>query len=811
MPQPAPQSVNPQATSDLTGTTVGRFAIRARLGAGGMGEVYRADDTRLKRQVALKRIAPRLQADEVYRKRFLREAQVASGLSNQHIAGIYDVFETDSEMFVVMEYVEGETLRQWLARPLAVDQFLGIGVQCATALVAAHARGIAHLDIKPENIMLSSTGQVKILDFGVAKQLPRLDDAATMETLGGQGASGADSGGGTPAYMAPEVLLGKPADQRADIFSLGVVFYEALSGSHPFRGTGVLATSNRILHESPAPLRQANPKAPAELERIVTKMLAKDPAERYATAADLLVDLRAVQRAVKHPALAPAVPIAGAPPRLRLGTWGWAGIAGIAFAVILLALNMRGWRDRLLGHPAAARIESIAVLPLENLSHDPEQDYFADGMTDALITELSSVGALRVVSRTSAMAYRGTHKPLPQIARDLNVDAVIEGSVLRSGDHVRISAELIQASTDHSLWAKSYERELKDVLALQSELARTITQEINVKLTPAERTRLTTGRRPVNPQAYEAYLKGRYYWNKRTEEGFRTGIEYFNQAIAKDPTYAPPYAGLADSYASLVTYHVLSPQEAMPRARAAATKALEMDDQLAEAHASMARIEMHSFELASAEAEFKRAIELNPGYATAHHWLALYLAAMSRPDEAQREIQLARDLDPLSLIINANVGWCHYLARQYDQTIRDAEKTLELDSGFAVAHEYLAQAYLEKGEYERAVSEFRKLTDLSQRNPSYLAELGNACGVAGRRKEARDALRELMARSKQTYVSPYDVALIYAGMDKKNEAILWLEKAYADRDSRLLNLNAHPRFDALRPEARFQELLGRVG
>ncbi len=590
------------ARDDLTGTRIGRYAIRSRLGAGGMGEVYLADDTQLKRSVALKRLAPQLRTDPRYHQRFLKEAERVSALKHPHIADIYDVLEEKGELFLVMEHVKGGTLRHRLQTSLNSEEFLVLAVQCAEALAAAHEKGIVHGDIKPENIMLTAAGQVKILDFGVAKRLPLLDQSGPTQTV--ERKTGSISG--TPAYMAPEVLLDKDPDGRADIFSLGVVFYEMLSGKHPFLVDSFTGTTDRILHGVPPPLRQANPNVPATVECITGRMLAKDPAARYASAADLVADLRALRSGGSLATQKPT-PLLWRLPRGRALLLAAAAVA--ALLALLVAFNAL---ERLRDRAGRGRIESLAVLPFENLSGNPEQDYFADGMTEALITNLAKIGAVRAISRTSAMQYKGARKPLPKIARELNVDAVVEGTVLRSDGRVRITAELVNAHTDRNLWAESYERDLRNVLALQSELAGAIAHEVQIKLTPQEQARLWNAR-PVSSEVYDAYLQGRYYWNKRSEEGLKKAIKYFQQATDKDPNYALAYAGLADCYGALQTYSNLPPKEGMPKARAAAMRALELDGRLAEAHTSLANIsQRYDWNWSEAEREYRRAIETQP-------------------------------------------------------------------------------------------------------------------------------------------------------------------------------------------------------
>ncbi|HUU15503.1 MAG TPA: tetratricopeptide repeat protein, partial [Terriglobia bacterium] len=493
----------------------------------------------------------------------------------------------------------------------------------------------------------------------------------------------------------------------------------------------------------------------------------------------------------------------------------------VAVAAVLLALNVAGVRDWIVGAgsvPARRRpqgaplpkIQSIAVLPLENLSRDPEQEYFADGMTDALITNLGQIGALRVISRTTAMHFKGTKKTLPEIALELNVDAVVEGTVQRSGNHVRITAQLIQASPEKHLWADSYERDLRDVLALQGEVARAIANEVRIKVTPQEQARLARAR-PVNPEAHEAYLKGRFYWNKRTEEGLKKSIDYFQQAIEKDPNYAVAYAGLADSYSVLAEGKWSPPEECYPKARAAALKALEIDDSLAEAHVRLALIlRGYDWDWSGAEREYQRGIELNPGYATAHHWYAVFLTSMGRHAEAIAEIRKARELDPLSIRIYANVGLVLYSAREYDQALEELRKVLELDPNDLASNEWLGWVYSQKGMYEEAIAAFRRAQDLSTGGGESPLILAYGYAVAGKRGEALKILAALKNPSRRSYLPPVLVAIVYVGLGDKEEALAWLEKGYAERAASLDYLKVGPMFDPLRSDPRFQDLLRRM-
>jgi len=631
---------------------------------------------------------------------------------------------------------------------------------------------------------------------------------------------------GTLAYMSPEQARGEELDARTDLFSFGAVLYEMATGRQAFSGTTTAVIHDAILNRTPISSSRLNPELLPKIEEVISKALEKDPRLRYQSAADLRTDLQRLKRDLgsrQTEALAEVsnrgqgatvVGEAGTRRGVALQTRSlmlrtvMVSVAIIAAAAIWLSFGKL--RERFRGGPG--RIESLAVLPIDNLSRDPEQDYFADGMTEELITDLAKIGALRVISRTSVMQYKGVRKPLPEIARALNVDAVVEGSVERSGNRVRVTAQLIEAATDRNLWAESYERDLRDVLDLQSEMARAIANEIKIKLTPREQARLARSR-PVDPEAHELYLRGRYYQEKRTQEGLKRAMGYFEQAIEKDPNYALGYAALAASYIQLEDFSVLPPKEALPKARAAATKALEVDDNLAEAHAALALVLIHTYMPEGweiAEKESRRAVELNPSYASAHHWYALCLLAEGRADEAVAEIKRALELDPLSLIINTNMGSILTLARRYDQAIEQQKKTLELNPSFPSAYWPLGVAYEQKGMFKEAITEFQKAIVL-EGSPIYMAGLAHTYAAAGRRGEAQRVLEELLKLSKQSYVPFYEMAVVYAGLGEKDQALASLQMACNEQSGRLYFLKLDPRFDSLRSDPRFQGLLRCVG
>ncbi len=786
------------------GSRLGPYEILSPLGAGGMGEVYRARDTRLGREVAVKVLPAGVSSDPERLKRFEKEARSASSLNHPNIVTVYDIGESSGTSWIAMELVEGETLREMLvAGPLPMTRLLPIAAQAADGLAKAHGAGIVHRDLKPENVMVTTDGFVKILDFGLAKLTqPEVTSGATAAPT----ASGGTEPGivlGTLGYMAPEQVRGEAADPRSDIFAFGAVLYEMLTGRRAFQGASAADTLSAILRDEPEIGATQGAASPA-LEHIVRRCLEKSPQERFQSARDLAFALRESAGTSSTPQSV-SLPV----PRSRT-ILGMRLAGGLVLLAALVAVNVGGLRERLFGAGGPARIRSLAVLPLDNLSRDPEQEYFVDGMTEELIADVSQISALRVISRTSVMEYRGAKKPLPEIARALNVDALVEGSVLRSGNRVRITAQLIEAKSDRHLWAKSYERDLKDVLALQSEVARAIAREIRAKLTPQEQARLETTH-PIDPKALEAYLQGRFFLDQQSEESLQKAFDSFQKALKIEPGYAGPYAGLASYYAILPFHSQSSPAQVFPKARAAAQHAVELDENLAEAHASLAYIRAYyEWDWAAAEREFRRAIELRPSYADAHFSYSRFLAASGRPEESLAEIRRAEELDPLESSLKANTALLSYFGGRYDQALKELLELKRLEPKLPLVHWGIGLVDEQKGLYKEAIASLQQATSLSA-SLNFKSSLAHAFAVAGRRDEARAILGEMEERSRRAYVPSYFFALVHAGLEDKDRAFEWLERAYQERSTVLAYLQLDPRIANLRGDPRFSDLLRRVG
>ena len=787
----------------FVGGALGHYRIVEKIGAGGMGDVYRARDEHLARDVAVKVLSSGTLTDASARNHFHQEALALSKLNHPNIATIYDFDTQQGVDFLVMEYIPGITLSEKVAvGPLHELEVLRLGVQLAEGLAAAHDHGVIHRDLKPGNLRVISDGRLKILDFGLAKLRPLVTDSAATASL-----SETHPMAGTLPYMAPEQLLGEQIDARTDIHAAGAVLYEMATGQRPFGEVEDSQLIGAILRRPPRPPTLLNPKLSPELERIIGKCLEKESENRYQSAKELAVDLRRLALPTS-PRLAaawyPPVPHSNRRYLILAAT-----IMTILIVGGVLSWNRGGLRNLLLDHPGSPRIQSLAVLPLANLSGDASQDYFADGMTEALITNLSKIRALKVISRTSVMQYKGAKKPLPQIARELGVDGILEGSVQRSGGRVQVTAQLINGATDTHLWAESYERDLRDVLVLQSEVASTVAREIRVAITPEETQHLGSARQ-VNPDAYEAYLKGRFHWFKLSKEELDNAERYFQLALDQDPNCALAYVGLADAFMSRADTGFLAPQEPMGRAKVALTRALELDDTLADAHVSLANLKIYERDWSGAEQEFQRALELNPNNANAHFMYADYLISRLRNQDWEQEIHRALELDPMSSFFQAFYGWHLVYLGRYDEAILQIQKVVATEPDLSFAHLGLWGAFFKKGMDKEAVQEAERFFS-ALGDQEVVRALQEGYREAGYRSAMRRAADTLAARSQRSHVPAIRIARLYAHAGENERTLEWLEKADAARESPLIHLAVARDWDGLRSDPRFQDLLHRVG
>ena len=829
------------------GTVINHYRILSSLGAGGMGEVYLAEDTRLGRKVALKLLPASFVKNADRLRRFAQEARTASALNHPNIITIHDIGQSDSTHFIATEYIEGETLRVRLAagpRPQLLE-ILDIGIQVAGALAAAHQAGIVHRDIKPENVMLRPDGYVKVLDFGIAKLTDKFheQESTNMDSLDLEAPTLAvvqtESNVilGSPSYMSPEQARGQKLDARTDIFSLGVVLYEMIAGRKPFLGDTVVDIVASILNQHPEPLSAHSPEVPDRIDRVIARAMSKDKGDRYQTAREFMIALKKQKQRIEFEAgielsVTPdigsgtTVGIRDGMPTLRERTTGSITTRRVSITEQVTGTFKKPGAVALIGAAAVALVilfflfiypemratramDSLAVLPFVNESQDQDAEYLSDGITESLINNLSQSPNLKVMSRNSVFRYKGRYADAREVGHALNVQAVLSGRIVHRGDNLSISVELVDAGDNSQVWGKQYNLNMADLLAVQEDIARLVTEKLRLRMTGEQKKRLTKTH-TESTEAYQLYLRGRYHWNKRTEEGLNRGIEYFNQAIEKDPAYALAYAGLADCYALLTEYSTVPPEQSRQKAKAAAMRALEIDDTLAEAHTSLAAVHEYDWNWAEAEREYRRALELNPNYATAHHWYAIFLGGRARFDEGLREIRRAQELDPLSLIINTGAGRLLYNARRNDEAIAQLKKTLEMDPVFAEAHFQLALVYEAKRMYVEALREFELSREL-YKDPTMIGWSGRVYALMGNRDRALSVAEELKQTSKERYVSPYMLAIIYTALGDKEQAYEWLDKVYAERSYYVTWLKVDPVFDSLRADPRFIDFMRKVG
>jgi eukaryotic-like serine/threonine-protein kinase len=795
---------------------ISHYRIVEPIGAGGMAEVYLAEDEKLHRQVALKVLPSEVLWDADRLRRFKREAMAVSALNHPNILTIFEFDSVNGISVLASEYVKGKTLRDTLREGrVRISDTLDIATQVASALQTAHTAGVVHRDIKPENIMIRDDGYVKVLDFGLAKLTGNMRSRETERTHT-QAFSLPGLIMGTATYMSPEQARSASIDCRTDIFSFGVLLYEMLAGQVPFAGDTTTDIIAQIIQNDPEPPSSRNPAVSAALDRIVMKCLEKQTRDRYASASDLLADLRALPKPVFENPLAPSTESIGTETFLvepgerdqspATGGKGYKpALMGAGVVLILGLVAASYWYLSRDTQSRDTQIDSIAVLPFENQSGSADIDYLSDGMTESLINALSTLPNLSVKARNTVFRYKGAAIDEKKVGQELAVQALLIGWVTQRGDNLTLHLSLVDVATGKNLWGEQYDRKMQDLAILQREITRDVSQKLQTRLSNTDASNLTKNY-TANSEAYQQYLRGRYFWNKRTPDSIAKSIEYFDAAIAKDSGFALAYAGLADSY--VVPMNEMAPRYSMPKAKAAAMRALQIDDSLAEAHTSLARVlQFYEWNWTEAEREFKRAIELNPRYAVAHQWYGGYFASIGHREEAVEERRTALELDPLSTPVNFDLGQAFYFRREYDKALEQFRKTLELDPSFPSAILYIPLVYSQKGMHEEAIGSVRQVPESSVGT----AVLGYVLAAGGREAEARQELAELKRLRDQEYVSAVLIAYVHAGLGEKDEALAWLEKGYEERAHHMLYLKVEPRWDALRNDPRFIEVLRRVG
>jgi eukaryotic-like serine/threonine-protein kinase len=789
----------------MIGQTISHYRILEQIGAGGMGVVYKAHDSRLDRALALKFLPDELAQQPKALERFRREARAASALNHPGICTIYDIGEQDGRAFIAMEFIDGETLRSHIhGQALPLEEILKLGIEIAEALDAAHSGGIIHRDIKPANIFVTKRGQAKVLDFGLAKPVPKLlasaDAGLGDETSDFNSIVGVISG--TPSYMSPEQVRGDELDPRSDIFSLGLVLYEMATGRQAFGGGTGGAIIEAVLTRMPVSARSINPDIPPRLEAIIDKALHKDRSQRYQHAAEMLADLQRLKRDTDS---GHSDQEAGAESALISSS-------GPLSSASTSRSRTSAQQSGSFRAPRVSKIiGSVAVLPFENVSRDPDNEYLSDGIAGSLINNLATVPKLRVIAQSTVFRYKGREIDPQAVGHELNVRAVLTGRIMQSGGSLRIGAELVDVATGSRLWGAQFDRKPGDIFVIQDEISHEISEKLRLQLTKAEKKRLIR-RHTEDAEAYRLYLQGRHHWNRWTEEGFYKAIGYFQQAIEKDPSYSLAYTGIAESYVLQGWNSYLPPKDAFPKGKAAAMTALRLDPDLGEAHTPLAAaLWLHDWQWQEAQTEFKRSLELSPTYPTANHYYAECLMTMGRHEEAIARIKNSQELDPLSLIINVAIGWTFYMGRQYDKAIEHLLRTVELDPNYPMTFWILGLLYRTTGRYDLAISAGEKSVTMSGGSPLMRAALAHTYGKSGRTKEALQVLDDLTELAKNKYVAPHFFAGIHVGLGENDRAIESLEESWEEHCHWLIYLHLDPSMDDLRSDLRFQDLMRRVG
>jgi len=827
------------------GTRLSRYEIRSKIGEGGMGEVYLAEDLQLHRKVALKVLPPEVAANNDRMRRFKQEAQAAAALNHPNIAHIYEIGESGGTNFIAMEFVDGQTLRDAIFGQTDLRKLLRHLQHVAEGLAKAHAAGIVHRDLKPDNVMITRDGHAKILDFGLAKLIDtqRLSSTSSdMATAIMPQQSQPGTVLGTVGYMSPEQAQGRTTeiDHRSDIFSFGCMLYEAVTGQRAFAGADAIDTLNKIIREPTPLVSEIRSDAPADLQRIIRRCLAKDPDDRYQTIKDVAIELKELRREMEATALdktdaqdsssqpnepagvatnsqqpadstdAPSVPSTGSLSTESVVTGIKRHKVAIGLGLVVLILLAFGFAFFLPSRGTKTEIDSIAVLPFANVGGNADTEYLSDGLTESLINNLSQLRTLNVKSRSSVIRYKGKDVEPQLVGKELGVQAVLLGRMSQHGDELTLNLELVEARTGNQIWGEQYNRKLPDLILMQSDITRDVLEKLRQRLTSSEQQRATKNY-TANAEAYKLYLQGRFYCNKRTEESYQKAIDYFRQAIEKDPNYALAYTGLADCYSFLSGQGIRPPQEVFPLAKDAATKAIQIDNSLSEAHTSLAYVKLYyDWDWAGAESEYKQAIALNPNYATPHHGYAYLLICSGRTEAAFAEIKKAEEIDPVSLIFQTDHGEFYYFARRPDEAIAQLQRAIDMDPSFVRAHFLMGRALIQKGRCDEGIEEALKAEKMSP--------VGEASGwraqeyaSCGRKAEAQKVMKELLDLSKDHYISPHWFAATQASLGNKDEAFKWLDQTIDRRFGPMIYLKMNPIWDPLRSDPRFAERLRRVG
>jgi serine/threonine-protein kinase len=786
-------------------TVAGRYQIMEELGRGGMGQVYKAFDTEIKEVVALKILNPAIAGDETVIERFRNELKLARRIAHRSVCRMFDLGRAGDTTYITMEFVSGEDIKTLLRRvgQIPARRTVAIAKEVAEGLREAHHLGVVHRDLKPQNIMIDRAGSAHIMDFGIARTI--------------QGSGFTDTGIiiGTPDYMSPEQLEGKDADQRSDFYAFGAVLFEMVTGEPPFEGTTPLVVAARQKTEKPRDPRSLNPQIPEALGRLILRCLEKDREKRYQSADEIVSELADIERELPRTRGLTAGATKTMLIRNKKPVWVTVLVIlalGAAAAGYFFILRPRGLPVSELEKPSTpvGYKSSIAVLPFEDLSPQKDQEAFSSGLTDDLITKLSSLGQLKVISRQSVMRYKAADKDIREIGKELGVENILEGSIQREKDNIRVNVKLTRVRDGSNLWGETYDRKAESIFTVQDEISKSVINALRIELVAGQEYMLIK-RYTQNPDAYNLYLEGRLEWNTRTERGIRRSIELFQKAIAQDPGFALAYAGIADAYLLLARLDFIPGQEAYPKAREAAEEALKIDDALAEGYVALAFVKYnYDWDWMGAEIDFNWAIGLNPNYATAYQYYGSMLESLGRFGEALAKFRKARELDPGSLPFRLSLAYYYFFTRQPDLMIRQAQEVLKLDQTSPWGHFYLGLAYQLKGSFKKALSELEKAEKISGGRGTYLADIASTQALAGNRENALKTQQELINKSGQMYVPAFSLALIKVALDDHDGAFEYLGKAFADKETGMLTLKIDPRLDPLRDDQRFRALLEKM-